>query len=200
MIPSRTDDLRFADWLDSSVPDGFDAYRKIVHDGDDLSTTALAELIALLRCVTPPHLQQEVSYGLWEGHSGIFGGGITADGYLRPTSGLARAVNAAAQFGSQITAFRDRRRADTASWIDTQLHSRLELSARRYLLFRGRLEPVVQWFRDTGPVAFRRCPDLIWPDDHSWIVTAPPEQGFTVVAGARELIDLLDSDPMFETN
>lgn len=194
MIPARTSDLRYARWLDGIVPSGFETYRKIVHDGDGLSSEALAELIDILRRITPAGLQQEVTYGLWEGHPGIFGGAVVPERYPSGGGLFTRALATSAQIGASMAAARQRRRADTGAWLDDQIYRRLELSGHRYLLFRGRLEAVTQWSRDTSPLIFRHSPDLIWPDNHSWMVAAPPEQGFTVVAGNRLLADELDGD------
>ncbi|AXE40227.1 hypothetical protein [Acidipropionibacterium virtanenii] len=196
MIPTRTDDLRFASWLRDAVPTGFEVYRRIPHGDEGITRDTLLALVEQLRAVTPAYLQREVCLGLWEGHPGIFGGAAEVPGTGSPAGGrLGRAVAGAVHIGARISSSGDRRRAERAAWMDDLTHQRLELSGHRYLLFRGPLAPVIQWARDRGPVPFRHAPDLIWPDDHSWIVSAPPDLGFIVVAGTRELADALDADP-----
>ncbi len=204
MPVSRTDDLRFASWLegrvlpDEELPSGFAQCRQIaLGPGGDLSRAAMTALVDRLGEATPRHLRAEVSYGLWTGHPGLWGGAVDAP--VASSSGggrLIRMTLSAAATGSRISAFGARQQAIRRQWWDELLHRRLGLGGRDYLLFRGPLAPVTHWEGDGGRVAFRHCPDLIWPDDHSWLVMSLPERSLLTVSGDDRLAAILDADPV----
>jgi hypothetical protein len=218
MTVSRTNDLHFASWLaDWESPQFagglFAQHRKITeqntehdagqstaHDPDDgsedMSPDVLAALIGCLRSVTPPYLAVEVTYGEWTGRPGFWG--RPTDTNLPPTDAggrLTRMSVWAVGKGVRITAFGSRQRALTRQWWDQLLHTPLSFQGRDYALFRGPLDAVTQWESPLGRLPFRHSPDLIWPDDHSWLVMTSPEGG-TDIWGDDRLAAALDADPV----
>jgi hypothetical protein len=206
MRVSRTDDLRFADWLGRRVAGeqdhlyGFDQFAQIpVEPEGDLSLATLSALIGHLKSGTPHHLHAEVTYGIWAGHPGLWGQAIDGPSISPGGGPLTRSTLRAAAMGVRMSAHTALRQASRREWWDDLLHKRLSLTGRQYLLFRGPLAAVTRWDRDSGKIAFRHSPDLIWPDDHSWLVMSHPETHTVTVSGSGRLAALIESDPTIAT-
>jgi hypothetical protein len=81
----------------------------------------------------------------------------------------------------------------------------LELPGRDYILFATDLDTLadpawptredIGWGdNQTGPM-----PQLIWPEDHAWVLASEIDWDSTILAGPRELVDALLADDRFET-
>jgi hypothetical protein len=79
----------------------------------------------------------------------------------------------------------------------------LELPDRAYYLFgagircfAGRGWPSSAPWHDGS--AFPQSPSILWPEDHNWVLVTEIDWDSTIVAGSRELIKALVSDPSIE--
>ncbi|WP_029146078.1 hypothetical protein [Microbacterium luticocti] len=87
---------------------------------------------------------------------------------------------------------------------------RLELPNRSYVLFRGGISAFTDpaWVLDVpwrdlpaeehGFPPSSRPPNLVWPDDHAWVMVSEIDWDSTIVAGSTELIDAIVADPALE--
>ncbi len=202
---SRTDDLHFASWLadleePGALDDRFEEHRRLACGPEGLPDDALEGLVGCLRQATPAHLCIEVTYGQWTGRAGFWGGEFGTPVLVPDEPGrLAKASIWAADKGVRMAAFGARQRALLRQWWDDMLHNPLTFQGRDFALFRGRLEAVTRWESTMGRLAFRHSPDLIWPDDHSWLVATDPGDLAAAevvgVWGSSRLTGLLDADP-----
>ena len=206
MSVSRTDDLRFADWLGRRVTGerghlyGFDQFALIsVEPEGDMSLATLSALICHLKSETPHHLHAEVTYGIWAGHPGLWGQAIDGPSISPDGGPLTRSTLRAAATGVRMSSRAAHRQASRREWWDDLLHKRLSLAGSQFLLFRGPLAAVTRWDQDSGKIAFRHSPDLIWPDDHSWLVMSRPQTHTVTVSGSGRLAALIESDPTIAT-
>ena len=72
---------------------------------------------------------------------------------------------------------------------DLPPHPQVELPNRRYFLYGGSI---------TGAMAFHQSPHLWWPEDRAWFVATEVDYAWTYVAGGRDLLDALMADDRLE--
>ncbi|MGK9148243.1 hypothetical protein KXS11_11510 [Plantibacter flavus] len=82
----------------------------------------------------------------------------------------------------------------------------LALPGRDYLVLGGGLDELADpsWGYSAGigwtpTFPPSPTPQLIWPEDHSWVVCSEIDWDSTIVAGPRSLIDAVLADPAFES-
>lgn len=79
----------------------------------------------------------------------------------------------------------------------------LELPDRAYYLFSAGIQTFAGrgWPREApwhDGSAFPQSPSILWPDDRSWVLVTEIDWNSTIVAGSRELVKTLVSDPSIE--
>ena len=87
---------------------------------------------------------------------------------------------------------RDARRRRRPSRPEVPALPQVELPHRRYYLYRGPLDKAL------GPLPFDQSPNMWWPDDRAWFVATEVDYAWTYVAGPRRLADALLSDDRLE--
>lgn len=203
------------------VPDGFEAYARIlhpVHDGDSTMTWAAAcaesgatpHAAMQWTSITPARLVQRAS----PDHGSLDHASLTAlVSHLRAEGDITYAFwegwgdlnGGAVSFGWA---------EDGTSWSndipalspfgDLDFPG-LGLPARGYVLFRGPLAPVVDLRGDAprdedGFVrgGWARSASLFWPDDHAWCVATEVDFDSTLIGGTQELIAAILADERLE--
>jgi hypothetical protein len=177
----------------------------------------LAELARVLSSHTTTPADGFVA--VWEGHGGLLGylgtspsrvfftagddGGSPA--FARHTAMLGRSIKD--RFNN---VFRKETWQDGILSRDISDGPRLELPARGHVLFRGGVAELaradwelhVPWrdraAEDHGFAPSALTPSLIWPADRAWVSVTEVDYDSTIVAGSRELVDALRSEPGLE--
>lgn len=85
----------------------------------------------------------------------------------------------------------------------TQGHDRLSLPFREYFKFDIELADLLEpgWLEKmpwSAQALVQRCPNLLWPEDHSWILVSDIDFDSTVLGGSRYLAEAISRDPYIE--
>jgi hypothetical protein len=80
---------------------------------------------------------------------------------------------------------------------------RFELPWRSYGIYASGIRTFIPhtWIMDapwTKDTVFPRTPNIIWPEDHAWIVASEIDLDSTVVGGSRALVDAIIASPDLE--
>lgn len=178
--------------LCSIGPSGFAQYGRLFHplrDGDEgnpddllnieghLEDAPLRRLAGILgRHTSTP---EDCFFGLWEGFGDLHGS--PAVGFF---TSRGRAPHIPPAFPPEV-----------------MTGPRVEIPARRYLLFRGPLAEAGDWgAADLVPGHPRtlNSPNLMWPADHAWFAATEIDLPWTGVGGSVALLDELVADPLLE--
>ncbi|ASD22786.1 hypothetical protein B7495_12405 [Cryobacterium sp. LW097] len=85
---------------------------------------------------------------------------------------------------------------------DVSSGARLRLPGRDYVLFVAGIRRFVDpaWLTDAPwtDSTWPQSPNLIWPDDHAWVLVSEIDFDSTVIAGTQALVDALVADPTIE--
>lgn len=73
----------------------------------------------------------------------------------------------------------------------------LRLDGRSYLVFTGPRDSLSQW-PGMDPDYAPQSPNLMWPQDQSWLVDTDIDRDSTLVSGRREVIAAILEDPRLE--
>lgn len=167
-----------AQWEQISHPPPFtpDPYRPLGRGDRDPDWGALSEqALAALCSVLARHTDSDLPcyFGVWEGW-----------GNLHPRSNSS--VIQFARIGDPVEPIQ----YATPDWQLDMTGATFHLPARTYHLFEGELAQALQigaWITDTWFAL--QSPNLMWPEDRSWLVATEIDFDSTLVGGTRLLID-----------
>lgn len=157
----------------------------------------LAALTRHLQTTTP----DDVVIGIWEGWG--FPGQIQA--YSTVSSGGDDDESARWEAESR------QRQQESAAAISPEFRAaveggpHLEYPGREFVLLQSSLKALEDpgWGYGAGigwtPHSPAPSPQLLWPEDHAWVVASEIDWDSTIVAGTRSVIDAILADPDFES-
>lgn len=189
-----------------------EANELVFDDGWSVSQTHEGWFDPALCAAITPHLRAATTtpdgtvVGVWVGWGGLSGSsGLMS--FLISDDGRDPAVLEAERRATEA-----RHRAEAEASVSTTTREAsmggphdtvLELPHRQYLLLGGSLAELADpdWGFTAGIGWHGRrdpSPQLIWPDDHAWVVGSEIDWDSTIVAGSRALIDAILADPAVE--
>ena len=209
---------------DGGAPRDDDGWR---YDPPEQGALVAEPLAALARLLAEATTTPDAGYaGVWEGWGGLVGTMVhdAASGLFGNVSGMPRRY---AEYTSDDTPHRSvlyRSLKDVfnnpfrkGTWQPGILSDeisrgpRLELPNRSYVLFCGGVTTFgdpgwparVPWSDHTDADEQRwvrppDAPNLLWPDDHAWVMVSEIDFDSTIVAGSAELIAAIVADPALE--
>lgn len=139
----------------------------------------------------------DVTAGVWTGWGELHDGGSSA--YIVFGTDEAEAKRERARLAAEARASvapEVRKAVTRGPW--------LQWPSREFLLFETSLAELrdPSWMRGAGLGATNGddgvTPQLLWPADRAWVVASEIDWDSTIVAGSRELIDAVLTDPTFE--
>jgi len=160
----------------------------------------MASLTTHLRAATT--CPDEVTIGIWDG----WGVAVDAVAYaaIEPVS----AEDADAdRHKRRAAAEQQRRSAYSSEYLQARAGGDLlAMPGREYVLFSTSLAELADpdWGVEAGigwQAGFGHdpSPQLVWPEDHAWVVATEVDWDSTIVAGTSNLIDVVLDDPRFES-
>jgi len=184
------------------IPKGFESYVLIRHTGEgdhqgELGPETLKTLLRVLSKITTA--QEDCFYAMWEGYGwGHPGVAYTAVRGSRLQRFFREFI---LRYGSS-----PRRKRFVPPQEDPDLHTLpvgilnaelFKLPYRNYLLAKGPLIEALKighvrmgWFQPQSP-------NLLWPNDRSWILTTEIDHDVTLIAGSEKLIEaILNTDSL----
>ncbi|GAA0962619.1 hypothetical protein FFA01_05070 [Frigoribacterium faeni] len=195
-----TADERRMDW-----PDGWSTAQS--REGW-LDPRLLGELVTLLGAATttPDDLVAGVWIG-WGGGEAIYFRAVDDDDATDDIAATAER-DALHESGLAMLAERERarREAQESGYEEARTAGpHLEIPGREFVLFETDVQRLADpdWgYRDgLGWAMGHRDPSLqlLWPEDHAWVLASEIDWDSTIVAGDRRLIDAVLADPRFES-
>jgi hypothetical protein len=206
-------DTSAADWIGprlhgfaldtgSIVPEGFEAYCRVLHPfrgrGDDKPTRTWAEVAAENGRIVHPEMQPQVIFRPI-GAKKPTGWDHTIDNELDWGSCPRSVLGALVDVLGRHTATPER--CWFCAWEGMGflefdgMRERVRLPGRDYLLYTGPIELAMAPLDDSWD---GRSPHLWWPDDRAWVVATEIDFAWTYVGGASSLIRGLLDDPRIE--
>jgi hypothetical protein len=183
-------DVRAADWIverlhpfavdvGSLVPEGFQAYARVLHRAGQLGSLEPDELEALVELLGP-HTGSPGScwFGLWEGYGWMQGG--AAVGWLtldRPRRW-----------------FRRRRPRPRSIEPVAPPGPRVQIPGRSLVLYRGAIGAAAAFCR----FPYGQSPNLWWPEDRAWCVASEIDLASTYLGGTGALVERVLHDARLE--
>ncbi|TCK64486.1 hypothetical protein [Curtobacterium sp. PhB136] len=162
---------------------------------DPRHLAALTEL--LTRATTTP---LDLVMALWDGWGDLNGSSTLVVGWQDSATLTATERSELDEYATHAAA--EHRRAQDAL-VASLAGPRLELPFREYLLLAVTLPELADptWMADARVgtyLDFGHTPQLLWPEDHAWVVATEVDADSTLVAGPRGLIADVLADDRFE--
>jgi hypothetical protein len=188
----------------SIVPEGFDAYCRVLHPfrgrSDDKPTRTWAEVAAENGRIMHPEVQPHTIFRpIGAKKPKDWAHDHTTDNELEWGSCPPAVLGALVDVLGRHTATPER--CWFCAWegrgfLDFDgVRERVRLPSRNYLLYTGPIELATTPLDD---VCGRSSPHLWWPDDRAWIVATEIDFAWTYVGGASSLVGELLDDPRIE--
>jgi len=175
-----------------------DGWRVEVPDEGWFDPTQLAALTEHLEVATSRPL--DVVAGIWEGWGDLNGGSTLGVGWQGGTPDATELRELREYATHMASLHRDRQAALRASLAGP----RLRLPHRGYIVLDTALTELADpsWMDEASvgtSVGVAHTPQLLWPEDHAWVVATEVDADSTIVAGSRRLIDGVLDDARFES-
>jgi hypothetical protein len=183
------------DESDVTFPDGWRASPPEEGWFDPVVLAALTEHLA--HATSTP---DDLVAGFWAGWSDLSGGSTLAVGWQGDDVLSAQERAELDEFSARRTASH---RRDQDALVASLAAPRFLWPERDLVLAATDLSTLADptWLDDTrlGPVApLRHTPQMLWPEDHAWVVASEIDWDSTIVAGSRSLVDAVLADERFE--
>ena len=185
------------DESDVPFPDGWRASPPEEGWFDPAVLAALTEHLA--RATSTP---DDLVAGFWDGWSDLSGGSTLAFGWQGDDAPCAEERAEVRQFMAVRTA---EHRRDQDAITSSLSVPRFAWPGRGLILAATDLPTLADptWLEHTrlGPlVPLEHTPQMLWPEDHAWVMASEIDWDSTVVAGSRSLVDAVLADERFEAS